>query len=254
MQRPEVGAGEQTYLLLQAEFLHDASVCGCDARADLRRLRHLRGLADEHRRARPRSTACRRQFADAWRDQYQPQLETVRDGSRPWVNLDVLHRIGLDVVLARPRARPARARTARELTTAWHRLEAVARRGRRPDGSQGRPHHRPVLERPHRAVREPREARRAAVGRDPRRRDRPRLQARPEGLPSCSARSVSSRRDVCMVAAHNGDLLAAAGARPAHRVRHPGDEEHGPGQATDLAPEGEFDVVTTASSPLADRL
>ncbi len=37
--------------------------------------------------------------ADAWRDEYQPQLETVRSGRRPWVNLDVLHRIGLDRVL-----------------------------------------------------------------------------------------------------------------------------------------------------------
>ena len=40
--------------------LHDASVCGCDARADLRRLRHLRGLADEHPPRRPSSSACRR--------------------------------------------------------------------------------------------------------------------------------------------------------------------------------------------------
>ena len=40
------------------------------------------------------------EFADAWRDQYQPQLETVRSGKRPWVNLDVLHRIGLDIVLS----------------------------------------------------------------------------------------------------------------------------------------------------------
>jgi 2-haloacid dehalogenase len=39
-------------------------------------------------------------LADDWRDQYQPQLETVRSGKRPWVNLDVLHRIGLDIVLS----------------------------------------------------------------------------------------------------------------------------------------------------------
>ena len=38
-------------------------------------------------------------FADEWRAHYQPQLETVRSGRRPWVNLDVLHRIGLDRAL-----------------------------------------------------------------------------------------------------------------------------------------------------------
>ena len=60
--------------------------------------------------------------ADLWRDQYQPQLETVRDGSRLWVNLDVLHRIGLDIVLRDLRIDlPERDRA--ELTRAWHRLK-----------------------------------------------------------------------------------------------------------------------------------
>ena len=54
-------------------------------------------------------------LADAWRAEYQPQLETVRSGKRPWVNLDVLHRIGLDIVLsdARPHAAERRPRRAR---------------------------------------------------------------------------------------------------------------------------------------------
>jgi len=38
--------------------------------------------------------------ADAWRAQYQPQMETVRSGRRPWTTLDVLHREALDTVLA----------------------------------------------------------------------------------------------------------------------------------------------------------
>src|ERR687893_336538 len=37
--------------------------------------------------------------ADAWRTQYQPQMETVRTGKRPWTTLDVLHREALDRVL-----------------------------------------------------------------------------------------------------------------------------------------------------------
>ena len=62
------------------------------------------------------------QTADAWRAQYQPQLETVRSGARPWVNLDVLHRIGLNRVLSDLElslGEPERA----ELTLAWHRLD-----------------------------------------------------------------------------------------------------------------------------------
>jgi 2-haloacid dehalogenase len=46
----------------------------------------------------------------------------VRSGKRPWVNLDVLHRIGLDRVLKDMEltlAEPQRA----ELTRAWHRLD-----------------------------------------------------------------------------------------------------------------------------------
>ena len=31
-------------------------------------------------------------FADDWRARYQPPLESVRSGARPWTVLDVLHR------------------------------------------------------------------------------------------------------------------------------------------------------------------
>jgi 2-haloacid dehalogenase len=60
--------------------------------------------------------------ADLWRDQYQPQLETVRSGRRPWVNLDVLHRIGLNIVLDELGIDlPDRYR--RTLVKAWHQLD-----------------------------------------------------------------------------------------------------------------------------------
>jgi 2-haloacid dehalogenase len=39
------------------------------------------------------------EFADAWRSQYQPSMERVRSGQRPFVSLDTLHRENLDVVL-----------------------------------------------------------------------------------------------------------------------------------------------------------
>lgn len=39
-------------------------------------------------------------LADAWRAQYQPQLESVRSGRRPWTRLEILNRESLDQVLA----------------------------------------------------------------------------------------------------------------------------------------------------------
>ena len=61
-------------------------------------------------------------LADAWRAEYQPQMETVRSGKRPWVNLDVLHRIGLDRVLKdHGLTLPQDQRDA--LVKGWHRLD-----------------------------------------------------------------------------------------------------------------------------------
>jgi 2-haloacid dehalogenase len=38
-------------------------------------------------------------FTDAWRSGYQPAMNNVRTGKRPWTNLDGLHRIILDDVI-----------------------------------------------------------------------------------------------------------------------------------------------------------
>ena len=61
--------------------------------------------------------------ADAWRERYQPQMETVRGGGRPWVTLDVLHRESLDAVLAAFGLGDVPAAERDELTLAWHRLD-----------------------------------------------------------------------------------------------------------------------------------
>ena len=39
-------------------------------------------------------------FADAWRGKYQPFMNRVRTGELPWTNLDALHRMALEEVLA----------------------------------------------------------------------------------------------------------------------------------------------------------
>jgi 2-haloacid dehalogenase len=63
-------------------------------------------------------------FADAWRAEYQPAMEEVRSGKRPFDRLDVLHRRMLDVVRPRFGLEGLDDDTVRGLTLAWHRLDA----------------------------------------------------------------------------------------------------------------------------------
>ena len=61
--------------------------------------------------------------ADLWRAGYQPAMQRVRDGSLPWSNIDVLHRMILDAVLAEQRIDGLDEAARRHLTLAWHRLD-----------------------------------------------------------------------------------------------------------------------------------
>jgi 2-haloacid dehalogenase len=58
---------------------------------------------------------------------------------------------------------------------------------------------------------------------------------------------------ICLVAAHNGDLAAArrCGLRTAFIARP---TEHGPAQTTDLAPTETWDMVAANMEDLADQL
>ena len=64
-------------------------------------------------------------FADSWRRRYQPKLQEVRSGRRPFVVLDVLHREALEDVLRADELEPRDIGDLRlsELTCAWHRLD-----------------------------------------------------------------------------------------------------------------------------------
>ncbi|HEV2674444.1 MAG TPA: haloacid dehalogenase type II [Aliidongia sp.] len=63
------------------------------------------------------------QFADAWRGRYQPLLSDVRDGRRPWVPLDQLHREGLEQVLAQFGIAGLGEAELVDFVRAWHRLD-----------------------------------------------------------------------------------------------------------------------------------
>jgi len=63
-------------------------------------------------------------FADAWRGEYQPGMEEVRAGRIPFCKLDVLHRRNLERFIPRFGLSNLPDDILRELTLAWHRLDA----------------------------------------------------------------------------------------------------------------------------------
>ncbi len=62
-------------------------------------------------------------FADRWRAGYQPAMEAVRNGTRPWTILDVLHREILDEMLAEFSIEGLSETEVDHLNRAWHRLD-----------------------------------------------------------------------------------------------------------------------------------
>ena len=194
-------------------------------------------------------------FADAWRDRYSPSMEEVRSGRRPFTRLDVLHRENLASILPSFGLDPASVPVAEldMLNLAWHRLDPW------PDSVPGLG----------------RLKRRFIIA--PLSNGNIRLMidmAKRAGLPwdailgaevaqayKPAAEAYLRTADVlmlkpeqiCLVAAHNGDLAAArrCGLRTAFIARP---TEHGPSQTTDLAPTERWDVVAANMEDLADQL
>jgi len=62
-------------------------------------------------------------FADAWRAEYQPAMDEVRDGRVPFCRLDVLHRRNLERILPRFGISGLTPGVLHDLNLAWHRLD-----------------------------------------------------------------------------------------------------------------------------------
>jgi 2-haloacid dehalogenase len=62
-------------------------------------------------------------ITDQWRGLYQPSMEAVRSGKRPWTILDVLHRESLDVLLNTHNITGLSDADKDHLTKIWHRLK-----------------------------------------------------------------------------------------------------------------------------------
>ena len=62
-------------------------------------------------------------FADDWRGLYQPMMAKVREGEMGWTDLDTLHRMGLDTLLAGYGLEDLSEPDLEHLTRAWQRLD-----------------------------------------------------------------------------------------------------------------------------------
>jgi 2-haloacid dehalogenase len=192
-------------------------------------------------------------FADAWRGLYQPAMEKVRSGQMPWTKLDDLHRMSLDRLLKDFGITGLTEAETDHLNRAWHRLDPW------PDAVPGLARLRKryvlaTLSNGNVALMVNMAKRAglpwdAILGAEVARHYKPQREAY---LSTAAFLGLEPRRCL-MVAAHNGDLVAAAstGFRTAFVPRP---AEHGPGQTKDLSAEHAFDVVATDFVDLAARL
>jgi 2-haloacid dehalogenase len=194
-------------------------------------------------------------FADEWRALYQPAMEQVRSGRRPWVKLDVLNRENLEQVLGRHgvAAGAIAADQLVELNRCWERLDpwpdsvpGLARLKRRFAIAPVSNGHIAGMMNLARYAGLPWDA---ILGAELAKTYKPQPQVY---LASAAAAGLAPSQ-VCMVAAHNSDLVAArkCGLRTIF-VRRP--HEHGPGQDTDLEAEQDWDLVADSLLEVAEAL
>lgn len=192
------------------------------------------------------------EFADLWRAEYQPAMQRIRSGGRPYVALDTLHLENLDRVLEKTGLNVAFDNKARQaLNQAWEHLPPW------PDSVQG------IARLRDRFIVAPcsngsialmtRLARHAGLtwdcilGADIARDYKPRL----EVYQACCQALQLPPENVVMVAAHNDDLVAARKAGLATAFI-PRPREHGDSQKTDLEPVDSWDMVANSLTELAE--
>lgn len=189
-------------------------------------------------------------FADAWRAEYQPAMERIRSGRRGYVPLDTIHRENLEKVAA---DFDVNVPNPAWLTATWERLDPwpdvcdgiVALRGLGfcAPCSNGSVALMVRLAR-HAGFRWD-----AVLGADIAKDYKP--------MPHVYEASVAALGlqpgEVCMVAAHNEDLVAARAAGLATAFV-PRPTEHGPAQTIDLEPIDTWEFVARDFLNLADKV
>ena len=192
-------------------------------------------------------------FADTWRSKYRPFMDKVRTGELPWTNLDALHRMALEEVLAEFEIDGLDDAEKAEVNFFWHRLRPWA------DSVPG------LYRLKHGYVIAPMSNGNIALMTN---------MAKNGGLPwDCILGAEVAKHykpapesyltavellglrpeQVMMTAAHQGDLLSAqkVGLR-AGFVPRP--MEHGPDVTPDPTPDPSFDVVATDFVDLARQM
>jgi 2-haloacid dehalogenase len=190
---------------------------------------------------------------DDWRGLYQPAMEEVRSGRRPWTILDVLHRESLDKLVAKYAIGGLSAADKDHLNRVWHRLkpwpdvvEGLTRLkrsyiiGTLSNGNVG------LLTRLAKNAGLPWDV---ILGAETARAYKPLPQAY---LASAALLNLEPAQ-VMLVAAHNGDLAAAAaaGLRTAFVARP---QEYGPHQSRDFKAERDWDEIAPSFTALADSM
>jgi 2-haloacid dehalogenase len=192
-------------------------------------------------------------FADAWRGEYAPSMKPIREGTRPWVGLDVLHYENLLTTVKKLGVQGLGEQDLRWLNLAWHRLDPW------PDAAEGiarlkRKYVVVTLSNGNIAltvdlIRHGKLPFDTVLGAEVARQYKPHPQAY---LTTVSLLQLEPSQ-VMMVAAHNSDLRGAtrAGLRSAFVVRP---TQYGPGVNKDLSPEDDWDVVAKDFVDLAGKL
>ena len=192
-------------------------------------------------------------FAERWRARYQPAMDKVRKGERPWTRLDDLHRENLLDLLQEFGVTGLSEREIDELNRAWHRLDPW------PDSVEGltrlkRKYILATLSNGNVALMVnlakhaglPWDA---ILGAEVARAYKP----QPEAYDRTAELLGLPPEQCMMVAAHNNDLVAASrrGFRTAY-VNRP--TEYGPNQTKDFRAEHDFDVIADSFVDLAAKL
>ncbi len=194
-------------------------------------------------------------MADAWRARYQPAMEVVRSGKRPFTRLDVIHRENLEQVLSAAGVDVGSIDAVEldDLNRAWHRLDPW------PDSVAGLARLRqkyliaPLSN--GNIVLLANMAKRAGLpwdcilGAEVVRAYKP----QPSAYTDTAEVLGLTPGECMMVAAHNEDLAAAraAGLRTAFVARP---TEYGPNQKKDLSATSDWDVVVRDFGALADEM
>ncbi len=190
-------------------------------------------------------------FTDDWRGLYQPAMEEVRSGRRTWTLLDVLHRKSLDALLAKHAIKGLSEDDIAHMNRAWHRLhpwpdtvEGLTRLKRRviigtlTNGNVG------LLTRMAKFAGLPWDV---ILGAETSLAYKP----LPQAYLGAAAHLNLEPSEVMLVAAHNGDLAAAAkaGLRTAFVLRP---NEYGLQQKIDVKAERAWDIVADSFIGVAE--